>query len=297
MGEDKIGHHPVFFYGEGISIRSPLNVGRLPVPGPVPVWIVIAVAVFVDPSIPVVVDPLGAQDGILPLFPFLDSHEKVRKLPVALPFSVWIAHPHLGDVPVAVEVVRPVFVGDGALAAPGGMGRVRLVHVGVAGIGAQHRDEVKNPFPEQARYEIVPAVHLQQVPRGVEDHFGSLQLVRVDSAVDIEGGLVFGSSLGDGEDPHVPFAVGLSQALEAAPFRMLCGQFPEYLRRIAVVMVPVPLNGDLRVGRRAHRLVGLFVLDESGEEQGEEGKRHRDLILSVQTKSKRIQPRGCGHGG
>jgi hypothetical protein len=69
------------------------------------------------------------------------------------------------------------------------MHAVYLEHVIVPGIGIDRRHYVKHLVIEQFTDEGIVMEHFREVPGGVEGNLGTLDLIRMDVAVNIKSGL------------------------------------------------------------------------------------------------------------
>src|SRR5690606_36541173 len=103
MRGDELGDGPHFRRAQWPRPGAALDVGGLPVAGPVAVHVVAEGAVLVDAPVAIVVDAFSAQELPVAILARLDAREDARVVDVAAPASA--AHrnllPHAGDAAVA----------------------------------------------------------------------------------------------------------------------------------------------------------------------------------------------------
>ena len=203
-----LGKHPIrkrlgLWPAQRIRTRAVLNVLWLPSRREVPIHVIAARAILVDAAIAIVVDP------------FLASHDPVAVL--ARSIRLWFARygnhsigiariaavcpkrigpPHLGDMTVAIHVVRTIFIGNAIAVIVDGLlssaCRIRSVCVGKplsASVRIHQWNEVESAAINQFGDLGNGAIAREQVPRRIQHGLASLDFVGMNSAIDIHGGL------------------------------------------------------------------------------------------------------------
>ncbi len=254
-GEKEVAHGAAFRERERVFARAALDVVGLPVAGPVAVGVVSADAVFVDVAVAVVVDALGACGRpAARLFVGGDADHEARVLRIGLEAAERVAAVHLGDVPVAVEVVVAVFVVEAVIVVVGRQNaaaqvvrRGRLVEPHLASVGVLHGNEVEDALIDQFRQRLDAAVTLREIPDGVEHGLGGLDLIAVDVAVDEHCGLAQFRPrvcVVERDAPDVEPADALAQGLNAQQVGIRRDQPVQQVGRLLVVVEAVKSDLD-----------------------------------------------------
>jgi hypothetical protein len=264
MRDDEIADVSVLLQRERIAIRAPLDVPRLPVERPVAIGIVIARTVLVDLAVAIVVNALLSEQLVLPRLsgPRFDEHPRVVGTRTVA--AVRIAAAHLRDRAVAVEIVRTVLI-DEAVAivvarshsAARRVHRVRLLHEVLARVRIDRRDDVEDARVEERVDHAELAVHLREIPRGVECDFRPLDLVRMDVAVDVEPGLprwIAFAEVRHGQRPHLATLRAPSDRRDANEIGMRVGEPSADRGDPVVIVIAIPGDLHLRIRRSADRL-------------------------------------------
>ena len=123
-----------------------------------------------------------------------------------------------------VEIVRRIFVIQPVVIVVGGFDAapeiVRgggFVEPDFAAIRVFHGDKVKPAFIDEPCYTVDDAVALAEVPDGVQDSFGSLNLIAVDVAVDEHRGFRIGGAglwIVERDEPEIAAANALTNGLD-----------------------------------------------------------------------------------
>ncbi len=264
-GEDDIGlgHRPFGQGlepdpGEGVLPGAALDVGRRPVEAPGPVGVDVALAVFVDLAVAIVVEAFLAEHRPFALLSRLDADHQAGVFGVGLEPTEGVLLAHGADVAVAVEVVGrilveetvPVVVDRDAQAAVA----VRAVGVGhevIAAVDVDDRHDIDADPVDEGRDLGVLAVAAEDIVEKVERDVAALDLIAVHVAVDVEGRLVEGGAgLGvvHGHGHEGPAFLAFPHGLERRQLGIGLGEGPQRFVNLIEGVVLVEPQRDRHLG-------------------------------------------------